>query len=84
MSSKLQRIERKVDAIFHLLKSPNDSSRYMTARQTGDYTGLNHRTILNRSNLSVDDPRYIPSLRFGSRRKYFDRRVIDRLFEHHR
>ena len=80
MSTRLRRVERKVDAIFHLLKSPADATRYMTARQTGDYTGLDHRTILNRSNLPADDPRFIPSLRFGSRRKYFDRRVIDRLF----
>jgi hypothetical protein len=44
-------------------------------------TGLDHRTILNRSNLDPDHPRYIPSLRFGSRRKYFERKVIERMFK---
>lgn len=76
----LRRIEAKLDALLDRLETRPDSQRYLSARQVGEYTGLDHRTILNRSNLPKDDPRYIPSLRFGSRRKYFDRSVIERLF----
>jgi len=77
----LLRIEAKLDTILHTLATRPDRQKYLTAKDVEKLTGLDHRTILNRSNLSRDDPRFIPSLRFGSRRKYFEVKVIDRLFE---
>ncbi len=80
LERRLERIEQKVDELRRPITVRSDKQKYMSARQVGRYTGLNHRTILNRSNLDPSDPRYIPSVRLGSRRKYFDRRVIERLF----
>lgn len=81
MKCQLQRIEEKIDAISQTLQARPDRKKYLTAKEVGALTGLDHRTILNRSNLDEADPRFIPSMRFGSRRKYFERRVIDRLFK---
>ena len=83
ISDRLDAIDAKLDAlIFHGGASP-DSQRYLTAKDVGRLTGLDPRTILNRSNLGQDDSLYIPSLRFGGKRKYFDRRVVERLFRVH-
>ena len=78
---KLTRIEKKLDLLLNSNKHRINDKRYITAREVEDLTGLNHRTILNRSNLGEENPRFIPSIQFGgSRRKYFERKVIERIF----
>jgi hypothetical protein len=43
--------------------------------------GVNAKTLLNRSGLAASDVRYIPSINLkGGRRKYFERKLLDRLF----
>ena len=43
--------------------------------------GVSAKTLLNRSGLKSSDVRYIPSLKIkGGRRKYFERKLLDRLF----
>ena len=77
----LERIESKLDLLLNSNKHRINEKRYITAKEVEDLTGLNHRTILNRSNLDDQNPRFIPSIQFGgSRRKYFERKVIERLF----
>ena len=77
----LSRIENKLDLLLNSNKHRINDKRYITAREVEDLTGLNHRTILNRSNLDEENPRFIPSIQFGgSRRKYFERKVIERIF----
>jgi len=81
MDERLDVIEAKLDTIIHQLDARPDRQKYLTAKDVGQLVGLDHRTILNRSNLDPDNPRYIPSMRLrGSRRKYFERKVIERLF----
>jgi hypothetical protein len=78
---KLTRIENKLDLLLNSNKHRINEKKYITAREAQDLTGLNHRTILNRSNLDQSHPRFIPSVQLGgSRRKYFERKVIERLF----
>jgi hypothetical protein len=78
----LERIEKKLDLLLNSKKHRINEKRYITAKEVEDLTGLNHRTILNRSNLEEGHPRYIPSIQFGgSRRKYFERVVIERIFK---
>jgi len=77
----LQRIEQKIDILLNTNRHRINEKRYITAQEVQDLTGLNQRTILNRSNMDEDHPRFIPSIQFGgSRRKYFERKVIERLF----
>jgi hypothetical protein len=77
----LKRIENKLDLLLNSNRHRINEKKYITAREVEDLTGLNHRTILNRSNLDEENPRFIPSIQFGgSRRKYFERKVIERLF----
>lgn len=77
----LSRIENKLDLLLNSNKHRINDKRYITAREVEDLTGLNHRTILNRSNLDEENPRFIPFIQFGgSRRKYFERKVIERIF----
>lgn len=77
----LNRIEKKLDMLLNSKKHRINEKKYITAREVEDLTGLNYRTILNRSNLDEDHHRYIPSIQFGgSRRKYFERKVIERIF----
>jgi hypothetical protein len=77
----LTRIEKKLDLLLNSKKHRINEKKYITAREVEDLTGLNHRTILNRSNLDEQHRRYIPSIQFGgSRRKYFERKVIERIF----
>jgi len=77
----LQRIEQKIDILLNTSRHRINEKRYITAQEVQDLTGLNQRTILNRSNMDEDHPRFIPSIQFGgSRRKYFERKVIERLF----
>lgn len=78
---KLNRIEKKLDLLLNSNKHKINEKKYITARDVEDLTGLNYRTILNRSNLDKEHPRFIPSIQFGgSRRKYFERKVIERIF----
>ena len=78
---KLNRIEKKLDLLLNSNKHRINEKKYITARDVEDLTGLNYRTILNRSNLGEEHPRFIPSIQFGgSRRKYFERKVIERIF----
>jgi len=77
----LNRIEQKIDILLNTNRHRISEKRYITAREVQDLTGLNHRTVLNRSNMDEEHPRFIPSIQFGgSRRKYFERKVIERLF----
>ena len=77
----LHQINAKLDTILHRLEAQPDRQKYLTARDVEELTGLKSASVLNRSNLDPQDPRYIPSLRFGTRRKYFERRVIERMFK---
>lgn len=79
IDEQIIRLEQKIDLLLNndLITS---SKKYLTAKDVQHLTGLDHRTVLNRSNLNPDDPRFIPSIHFGSRRKYFERKVIERLF----
>lgn len=57
------------------------NARYLTARQVQLIYNIPSRTVLNRSNLKSTHPRYLPSLRLrGGRKKYFEKKVIERLF----
>ena len=77
----LERIEKKLDVLLNSKPHQINKKKYITAREVEDLTGLNHRTILNRSNLDDQNPRFIPSIQFGgSCRKYFERKVIERIF----
>lgn len=70
-----------IDLLLNSNKHRINEKRYITAKEVEDLTGLNHRTILNRSNVDDHNPRFIPSTQFGgSRRKYFERKVIERIF----
>lgn len=80
-NERLERIESKLDLLLNSNKHRINEKRYITAKEVEDLTGLDHRTILNRSNLDNQTPRFIPSIQFGgSRRKYFERKVIERIF----
>ena len=78
----LDRIEQKLDLLLNSKAHRINEKKYISAREVEYLTGLNHRTVLNRSNLDEDHPRFIPSIQFGgSRRKYFERTVIERIFK---
>lgn len=78
----LDRIEQKLDLLLNSKSHRINEKKYITAKEVEDLTGLNHRTVLNRSNLGENHPRFIPSIQFGgSRRKYFERTVIERIFK---
>lgn len=81
---KIPTIESKLDMVLSVLKGNPNSSRYLTAQQIEQEFGIDQRTILNRSNLHQTDNRFIPSLRMKGRRKYFERKVIDRLLNPNR
>lgn len=77
----LDRIEKKLDILLNSKKHRINEKKYITAREVEDLTGLNYRTVLNRSNFEEEHPRFIPSIQFGgSRRKYFERKVVERIF----
>lgn len=80
LSHRLAAMDAKLDTVLARLNAAPNPKAYLSAKDVGALVGLDPRTILNRSNLHSDHARYIPSLRFGSKRKYFDRRVIVRLF----
>lgn len=73
-------LESKMDFLLSTLTSKPDKSRYMTAQDIQKEIGIARGTVLNRSNLLPSDKNYIPSIRLGGRRKYFERKIIERLF----
>jgi hypothetical protein len=80
MSTDIARIESKLDIILSRLGVRDITKKYLTARDVQLLTGLDQRTILNRSNLKPSDHRFIPSVQLEGNRKYFERKVILRLF----
>jgi len=82
MENRLEAIESKLDELLlNLDRIKAQDRRYIDAKEVGEILNLDHRTVLNRSNLDPENLRFIPSLKLrGSRKKYFDRRVIQRLF----
>ncbi len=76
---RIQHIEEKLDLALSAIKDKPNNSKYLTAQQIESEFGIDQRTILNRSNLSQRDNRFIPSLRLQGRRKYFERKVIERI-----
>lgn len=78
---KLSKVENKLDFVVSALQKKRDSSKYLTAQDIEAEYGIDQRTILNRSNLPPSDDRFIPSMKIEGkgRRKYFERKVIDRL-----
>lgn len=60
--------------------APN--AKYLTAKQVEVVFGIPQKTALNRSNLPTQHPRHIPSVRLkGGRKKFFERKVMDRLMK---
>ena len=58
------------------------NAKYLTAKQVEVIYGIKQKTVLNRSNLPATHKRFLPSVRLkGGRRKYFERKVIDRMFQ---
>lgn len=78
---KISSIEKKLDIVISALEAKPESTKYLTAQMIEKEFGIDQRTILNRSNLPPSDKRYIPSLRMHGRRKYFERKVINRLLK---
>lgn len=73
-------LESKIEFLLRAYQSKPDKSRYITAQDIEADFGIDQRTVLNRSNLPQTHKQFIPCLRVGGRRKYFDRKVIERLF----
>ena len=79
--AQLDRIEDKLDLLLNAKEHKVSKQNYLTARDISELTGLNYRTILNRSNYDQEHHLFIPSVKLGkSKRKYFERKVIERLF----
>lgn len=69
-----------MDKLSKLLR--DSDSKYLSSKQIETIFGIPSKTILNRSNLPHSHQRHIPSLRLkGGRKKYFERKVIERMFE---
>lgn len=84
MKEKETEILEKLDKILASLKITT-TSKYLTAKEVEREYGINPKTLLNRSSLPVKHKRYVPSLRLnGGRKKYFERKVIDRFFSNGR
>jgi hypothetical protein len=73
-------LDFKLDTILNKLNAEPDESKFMTAKEVEALIGLHHRSILNRSNLPPEDKNFVPFHRFGTRRKYFERKVIEKIF----
>jgi hypothetical protein len=57
-------------------------AKYLTAKQVEIVYGIPRKTVLNRSNLPVRHKLFVPSSIFkGGRQKYFERKVMDRMFQ---
>lgn len=78
---KISDLEKQLELVLNSLNHKPDKSKYLTAQDIEAEFGIDQRTILNRSNLHHSDKRFIPSLRMGGRRKYFERKVINRLLK---
>lgn len=79
--NNINRIEAKLDKLLAAIHGKDLRKKYLTAKDVSLITGLDSRTILNRSNLHPSDRRYIPSTTLGTTRKYFERKVIMRVFK---
>lgn len=77
--SELTLVKQKLELVLSSINNTPNRSKYLTAQDIEAEFGIDQRTILNRSNLHHSDKRFIPSLKMGGRRKYFERKVIDRL-----
>jgi hypothetical protein len=75
-----EKLVKELKAILKMAQiDPN--ARYLTAKQIETLYGIPAKTALNRSNLKSTDPRFLPSVRLkGGRKKYFEVKVIERLF----
>ena len=81
--NKITDLEEKLDFVVDALQHKQNSTKYLTAQDIEAEFGIDQRTILNRSNLHPSNPGFIPSLKISGkgRRKYFERKVINRLLE---
>ncbi|PKD43692.1 hypothetical protein [Rhodohalobacter barkolensis] len=80
---KISNLEDKLDFVVSALQRKRDTSKYLTAQDIEAEYGIDQRTVLNRSNLHPSSPGFIPSMKISGkgRRKYFERKVIDRLLK---
>lgn len=80
---KITNLEEKLDFVVSALQNKRNSSKYLTAQDIEAEYGIDQRTVLNRSNLHPSDKGFIPSLKISGkgRRKYFERKVIERLLK---
>tara|TARA_R100001143_G_scaffold63387_1_gene70100 strand:- start:34982 stop:35224 length:243 start_codon:yes stop_codon:yes gene_type:complete len=68
----LEKIEQQLDS----------NGKYLSANQIEIQYGISSKQILNRSNLPVNHKRHIPSVRLkGGRKKYFERKVFERMIK---
>lgn len=80
MNNNNKEIVAELKALLKMAQiEPN--AKYLTARQIEVLYSIPSKTVLNRSLLKSTNPRFIPSLRLrGGRKKYFEKKVIERLF----
>ena len=81
--NKISSLEDKLDFVVSALQKKRDATKYLTAQDIEAEFGIDQRTVLNRSNYHPRQNGFIPSLRITGkgRRKYFERKVIERLLE---
>lgn len=81
--TRITNLEDKLDFVVSALQRKRDTSKYLTAQDIEAEYGIDQRTVLNRSNLHPSSPGFIPSMKISGkgRRKYFERKVIDRLLK---
>jgi len=81
--TRITSLEDKLDFVVSALQRKRDTSKYLTAQDIEAEFGIDQRTVLNRSNLHPSSPGFIPSMKISGkgRRKYFERKVIDRLLK---
>jgi len=81
--TRITSLEDKLDFVVSALQRNRDTSKYLTAQDIEAEYGIDQRTVLNRSNLHPKASGFIPSMKISGkgRRKYFERKVIDRLLK---
>lgn len=81
--NKITNLEDKLDFVVSALQKKRDATKYLTAQDIEAEFGIDQRTVLNRSNMHPSQNGFIPSLKITGkgRRKYFERKVIERLLE---
>ncbi len=81
--TRITSLEDKLDFVVSALQRKRDTSKYLTAQDIEAEYGIDQRTVLNRSNLHPSSQGFIPSMKISGkgRRKYFERKVIDRLLK---